>query len=52
MNCSYAALECPSTYKDGMGGHYLSTNWVAPKLAKCPKGHQTKLVKRDPKENW
>lgn len=52
LNCCYAALNCPSTYKDFMGGSYQSTNFVTPQLARCNRGHQTVLSKKDPTDSW
>ena len=52
LNCCYAAFEFPSTYKDFMGGPYLSTKFYRPKLDKCPKGHQTILSRKTHPDKW
>ena len=52
MNCCYAVLNCPTTYKDFLGSNYLSTRFIEPKLQQCPQGHETFLNKDDPLKNW
>ena len=52
LNCCYAALDFPSTYKDFMGGPYLSTKFFSPKLGKCSKGHQTALTRKVPGDKF
>ena len=50
--CSYAACDKPSAYKDYTGGKYLTSPIIVPKLRKCPKGHETKLVKKNQLKVW
>lgn len=52
MNCCYAVLNCPTTYKDFLGSNYLSTTFVDPQLSDCPNGHKTFLSKKDPLKSW
>jgi hypothetical protein len=50
--CSYAALDIPSTYKDPTGDTYLREGVLAPKLKKCPKGHNPTVSKVNTLGAW
>ena len=51
VGCSYAASDKPSCFKD-YTGTYLASKIINPKLKKCPKGHNTKLIKNNPTKMW